>query len=143
MPKLNRTMFCVLAGLGLVAFFSALAPSPAQAELFYCKSTRTPEGNRAYCNFLLFDKSFTRHQQVIVGQGAIREVPVNGRYDVFCVLVQDTQRTPDQFAYRKQQCQKSDTGRNYQFPIRALNMRRGRNGFSTDAPQGFLPAQRW
>ncbi|POF28042.1 hypothetical protein [Roseibium marinum] len=132
-----------LAGLACIGSLAIAPPEPARAELFYCKSTRTPQGNEPYCNFLLFDKSFTRHKQVIVAQGAVRDVDINGNYDVFCVLVQGHTGTPDQFDYRRQQCRQSDTGRNYQFPIKALNMRQGRNGFSSDAVQNLLPAQRW
>jgi len=122
---------------------SVLSAGNAQAEIFYCESTRGPNGSGRYCNFLLFDTSFSRHMQVVVAQGARREVAINGRYDVFCVLVQNTTGVPDNIAYRKQQCKKTDTGREYKVKIRALNMRRGRDGFSSDTVQGLLPKERW
>lgn len=125
---------------GLNSFVSA---GNAQAEIFYCQSTGGPNGTARYCNFLLFDNSFTRHMQVVVAQGAHREVAINGRYDVFCVLVQNTRGVPDNIDYRKQQCRKTDTGREYKVKIRALNMRRGRDGFSSDTVNGLLPQDRW
>jgi hypothetical protein len=135
----------------VLSFFTAsvcgalagLSTGEARAEIFYCESTRTPKGSEPFCNFLLFDNAFTRHTQVIVAQGARREFAVNGRYDLFCVLVQDHKGVPNNFAYRKQQCQKSDTGREYKVKIRALNMRRGRDGFSSDTVSGLLPKERW
>jgi hypothetical protein len=140
MPIACRAAFMGLAIL-LVALWACVATSgSAQAEIFYCESTRSPNGAAKYCNFLLFDRSFSRHRQVIVAQGARRDVAINGRYDLFCVLVQNTKGVPNNIAYRKQQCRKSDTGREYKVPIRALNMRRGRNGFSTDAV-GSLPSR--
>lgn len=133
----------VLAGLVSIGSFPFAAPQKAWAEIFYCQSTRTPNGSEPYCNFMLFDKAFTRHMQVIVAQGARRDVAVNGRYDVFCVLVQNHRNVPDNFAYRKQQCKKSDTGREYKVPIRAINLRRGRDGFSSNNVQSLLPKERW
>ncbi len=139
----RRLLTATLAGLAWIGSLAVAPPEQAQAEIFYCQSTRTPQGNLPYCNFLLFDKSFTRHKQVIVAQGAFREVDINGRYDVFCVLVQRTKGRPGQFDYRKEQCRQNDTGRNYQFPIKALNMRRGRDGFSSDTVKTFLPNEGW
>ncbi|PVB60172.1 hypothetical protein [Labrenzia sp. 011] len=133
----------ILAGLVWTGSLGIAPPERAHAEIFYCESTRSPGGHSKYCNFLLFDKSFTRHKQVIVAQGAVRDVEINGRYDVFCVLIQNHMGRPGQFEYRKQQCRKTDTGRNYQFPIKALNMRRGRDGFSSDSVRTFLPANPW
>ncbi len=133
----------LIAGLVLAVLSPAFTASNAEAEIFYCKSTRGPSGGSKYCNFLLFDENFRRHRQVIVAHGAVREIDIGGRYDVFCVLVQNHTGVPNNIAYRKQQCRKTDTGREYKVPIRALNMRRGRNGFSTDAVNGLLPADRW
>ncbi|GAB4513682.1 MAG: hypothetical protein Tsb0019_11170 [Roseibium sp.] len=131
--------------IALLAGFSSLivTAGEARAEIFYCQSTRGPNGSAKYCNFLLFDRAFTRHRQVVVAQGARREVPLNGRYDVFCVLVQDVLGVPDNIGYRKQQCRQSDTGKDYKVPVRALNMRRGREGFSTDAVSSHLPKDSW
>lgn len=131
-----------LPGLAIALFaglWTVFSVSDARAEIFYCESTRSPNGAARYCNFLLFDSSFSRHRQVIVAQGARREIAINGRYDLFCVLVQNTQGVPENIAYRKQQCRKSDTGREYKVPIRALNMRRGRDGYSTNAVSSTLP----
>lgn len=139
---LRAALFC-LAGMMLAGLTLTHSAGEARAEIFYCESTRSPTGNAKYCNFLLFDQSFRRHRQVIVAQGARREVAINGRYDLFCVLVQNTRGVPENFAYRKQQCRKTDTGREYKVPIRALNMRRGRDGFSTDAIGSLLPDDSW
>ncbi|EAV46179.1 hypothetical protein SIAM614_10133 [Stappia aggregata IAM 12614] len=133
----------VLAGIISIGAFPPAAPQKAWAEIFYCESTRTPNGSEPYCNFLLFDKAFTRHMQVIVAQGARRDIDVNGRYDVFCVLVQNHRNVPDNFAYRKQQSKTTDTGREYKVPIRAINLRRGRDGFSSNNVQSLLPKERW
>ena len=143
MPELRRFLAANLICSGLSAIFAVTLPAPADAEIFFCESTRSPTGSAKYCNFLLFDTGFTRHRQVIVAQGARREIPVNGRYDLFCVLVQNTKGVPDNIAYRKQQCRQSDTGREYKVPIRALNMRRGRDGFSTDAVNSAPRTTRW
>ncbi len=132
--------------VAILALIASLASVPfvaeARAEIFFCQSTRGPNGSGKYCNFLLFDKSFNRHRQIVVARGAQRRVVINGRFDVFCVLVQNHTGVPDNIAYRKQQCRETDTGRNYKFPIRELNMRRGRNGFSTDT-LGLLPSSSW
>ncbi|GAA0783357.1 hypothetical protein E1180_02710 [Roseibium denhamense] len=138
---LKKTLLAV-AALGAAATAVPVSVTAAKAETFYCKSTKTPNGQAKYCNFLLFDRSFTRHKQIVVRRGARTNVAVNGRYDVFCVLVQDHRGVPTNIAYRKQQCQKTDTGRNYQFPIREMNMRKGRNGFSTDRTNAFAPQNR-
>ena len=144
MPEMRRFLIVCLSSLACIGLLGLLAsPQPAQAEIFYCQSTRGPNGSAKYCNFLLFDAAFTRHRQIIVAQGAQRRVPLNGRYDLFCVLVQNTQGVPDNIAYRKQQCQKSDTGREYKVPLKALNMRRGRDGFSTNAVASHLPDDSW
>lgn len=142
MQNLKRSLVFLLTLLGFSAFWP-FTSSTAQAEIFFCQSTRTPAGSAKYCNFLLFDNAFTRHRQIIVAQGARREIAINGRYDLFCVLVQNTKGVPENIAYRKQQCRQTDTGREYKVPIRALNMRRGRDGFSTDATIDHLPATRW
>lgn len=136
LPVFVAAMTAVVLGLPATA-------SDAQAEIFYCKSTRKADGTGKYCNFLLFDNAFTRHRQVVVGQGAYREVAINGRYDVFCVLVQDNLGAPNNIEYRKQQCQKTDTATEYKVPIRAMNMRRGHAGFSTDNVTGFMPRSAW
>ncbi|ASP32145.1 hypothetical protein [Labrenzia sp. VG12] len=143
MTELRRFVATSLIFSGLAAIFAIAPPTSADAEIFFCESTRGPNGSAKYCNFLLFDNGFTRHRQVIVAQGARRDVPINGRYDVFCVLVQNTRGVPDNIAYRTQQCRKSDTGREYKVPIRALNMRRGRDGFSTDAVNSAPRTTRW
>ncbi|MCK7611843.1 hypothetical protein [Roseibium sediminicola] len=143
MPFAYRAALLCLAALLFSGLVSLVSAGSARAEIFYCQSTRSPNGSAKYCNFLLFDRSFSRHRQVIVAQGARREVAINGRYDLFCVLVQNTRDVPDNFAYRKQQCRKTDTGREYKVPIRALNMRRGRDGFSTDAIGSLLPDDSW
>lgn len=143
MRKSRRPMTARLAGLSIVALLAAIHSSDARAEIFYCESTRGPNGGAKYCNFLLFDKAFTRHRQIVVAQGARREVAINGRYDIFCVLVQNDTGVPDNIAYRTQQCRKTDTGREYKVPIKALNMRRGRDGFSTDQIGSNLPEERW
>ncbi|MEM5583979.1 MULTISPECIES: hypothetical protein [unclassified Roseibium] len=144
MPTAYRT---ALAGAAAAVFAGLLLPllsaGQANAEVFYCQSTRGPDGSSKYCNFLLFDRSFNRHRQIVVAQGARREVPLNGQYQVFCVLVQNTIGVPDNIAYRTRQCRQSDTGRNYQVPVRALNMRRGRDGYSTDAVAQHLPNDNW
>jgi len=127
-------------GLCAVLMWPLLFASTAKAEVFYCQSTKTPKGNGKFCNFLLFDTSFQQHRQLVVAQGRWTRFAVRGRYDVFCVLVQDHRRVPDNIAYRTQQCRKTDTGRNYKFEIKELNMRRGRDGFSTDNVGAFLPA---
>ncbi|MBN9669789.1 hypothetical protein [Roseibium aggregatum] len=131
MLKRTLTMALFLAVSGMSGFVPELTSSEARAETFFCESTRTPNGDAKYCNFLLFDQKFRRHQQVVVPKGGRRDVAINGRYNVFCVLVQNHRGVPDNIAYRKQQCRKSDTGRNYQAPIKDLNMRRGRDPFST------------
>lgn len=143
MPTAYRAALLCLAALLSSGLITVVSVGSAQAEIFYCQSTRSPKGSAKYCNFLLFDSSFSRHRQVIVAQGARREVAINGRYDLFCVLVQNTQGVPENIAYRKQQCRQSDTGREYKVPIRALNMRRGRDGFSTDAIGSLLPDDSW
>lgn len=143
MPEIHRFLSISVLCAGLLAIPAVLFPATAEAEIFYCQSTRGPSGSAKYCNFLLFDSGFTRHRQVVVAQGARREVKLDGRYDVFCVLVQNTTGVPDNIAYRKQQCRMSDTGREYKVPIRALNMRRGRDGFSTDAVTSFPKTTRW
>ncbi|WP_305985301.1 hypothetical protein [Roseibium sp. MMSF_3544] len=135
-------------GTCLVGIFLGLAatvgtPSQASAATFFCESTKSKNGNKKYCNFLLFDSSFKRHRQIVVAQGARRNFNVNGRYDLFCVLVQDIKGVPRNIAYRKQQCRKTDTGIEYKVPIRDLNMRRGIAGFSTNAAQVVRPADRW
>jgi hypothetical protein len=140
MPTARHAALTAAAIALLAGFFSlVLATGEARAEIFYCQSTRSPSGTSKYCNFLLFDRTFTRHRQIVVAQGARREVALNGRYDVFCVLVQNTRGVPENIGYRKEQCRKTDTGREYKVPIRALNMRRGRDGFSTDAVSSHLP----
>jgi len=129
----------ILGSLCAALMWPVFLASPAKAEVFYCQSTKTPKGNGKYCNFLLFDASFKQHRQVVVAQGRWTRFAVRGRYDVFCVLVQDHRGVPDNIAYRTQQCRKTDTGRNYKFQIKELNMRRGRDGFSTDNVSAFLP----
>jgi len=143
MPTAFRAVLLFTAALLALGLTAVLSAGSARAEIFYCQSTRSPSGNAKYCNFLLFDRSFSRHRQVIVAQGARREVAINGRYDLFCVLVQNTKGVPDNIAYRKQQCRKSDTGREYKVPIRALNMRRGRDGFSSNSVGALLPDDSW
>ncbi|MHA7773464.1 hypothetical protein [Roseibium sp. M-1] len=143
MVLLRRFLVLFFAAASICGFLPGLSIGEARAEIFYCESTRTPNGSQPFCNFLLFDNAFTRHTQVIVAQGARREFSVDGRYDLFCVLVQNHKGVPDNFAYRKQQCIKSDTGREYKVKIRALNMRRGRDGFSSDTVNGLLPKERW
>jgi len=138
----RATLLC-LATLVLALPASILSSGSAQAEIFYCQSTRSPTGSAKYCNFLLFDRSFSRHRQLIVAQGARREVALAGRYEIFCVLVQNTRGVPKNIAYRTEQCRETDTGREYKVPIRALNMRRGRDGFSTNAVAAHLPDEKW
>jgi len=139
MPRRTLTLALFLALSGFSAALPIFTASQARAEVFYCESTRTPNGNAKYCNFLLFDWYFSRHRQVVVPRGERREIALNGRYDVFCVLVQNHRGVPNNIAYRKQQCRQSDTGRSYQAPIKALNMRRGRRPVSTDAASAPLP----
>lgn len=143
MTLLVRALKVVFGSACLTLAATVFTPSSASAEVFHCESTRTPNGNAKYCNFLLFDSSFTRHRQVVVAQGARRNVAINGRYDVFCVLVQNHKGVPNNIALRKRQCRKSDTSRNYQVAIKKFNLRRGRDGFSTNAPQIVRPADRW
>jgi len=141
----DRHAALTAAAIALVAGLSSLFMSTgeARAEIFYCQSTRGASGTSKYCNFLLFDRSFTRHRQIVVAQGARREVALNGQYDVFCVLVQNTRGVPNNIAYRKEQCRQTDTDKEYKVPIRALNMRRGREGFSTNAVSSHLPKDSW
>lgn len=143
MAHWNNTLKRCLSAAGLGFAAVLCVPAAEAAEIFFCKSTRTPQGSAKYCNFLLFDKGFQRHRQIVVAQGARRTFAVNGRYDLFCVLVQNHTGVPDNIAYRKQQCRQTDTGREYKAPIKSLNMRRGRDAFSTDAPQVVRPADRW
>jgi len=143
MQKKRRFLAAFLACCATTIGLALASPAEAKAEIFYCQSTNGPNGSAKYCNFLLFDHSFTRHRQVIVAQGARRSIPLNGRYDLFCVLVQNVKGVPNNIAYRKQQCRHSDTGREYKVPIRALNMRRGRDGFSTDTIGFHLPSDGW
>lgn len=143
MRTFKKVLPVVLAAMTATVLGLPATSSDAQAEMFYCKSTRKKDGTGKYCNFLLFDKAFTRHKQVVVAQGAYREVAINGRYDVFCVLVQDTLGAPSNVEYRKQQCKKTDTAIEYKVPIRAMNMRRGNAGFSTDNVSGFMPRSAW
>jgi len=143
MPTAFRAALFCLATLMFTGPLALASAGSARAETFYCQSTRGPNGSAKYCNFLLFDRSFSRHRQVIVAQGARREIVLNGRYDVFCVLVQNTRGVPENIAYRKQQCRKTDTGREYKVPLRALNMRRGRDGFSTNSVGSILPDDSW
>ncbi|MBG6146947.1 hypothetical protein IWQ48_002215 [Labrenzia sp. EL_13] len=143
MFPLSRAMRVCLSGAGFALFAALFVPSSASAEVFHCESTRTPNGSSKYCNFLLFDSNFSRHRQVVVAQGARRNIAINGRYDVFCVLVQDHNGVPNNIALRTKQCRKSHSGRNYQVAIKKYNLRRGRDGFSTNAPQIVRPVDRW
>ncbi|TYC63546.1 hypothetical protein FMN50_04235 [Rhodobacterales bacterium] len=139
MQLLRRTLTGTLAALVLGVGGGAMVPAAAKAEIFYCESTKTKSGTAKYCNFLLFDRNFTRHKQIVLAQGAHRDVAINGKYDLFCVLVQNHRNVPNNLAYRTQQCKKTDTGKEYKVPIRAMNMRRGHDGFSSNTVRGFLP----
>lgn len=143
MQKSNGCVTTALTALAWIGFLAIVPPQPAQAETFYCQSTKGPNGSPKYCNFLLFDRSFSRHRQIVVPLGSRRDVPLGGRYDLFCVLVQDVPGLPDNIAYRKQQCRKSDTGKEYKVPIKTLNMRRGREGYSTHALEAYFPGKGW
>ncbi|MET1414904.1 hypothetical protein ABVF61_21705 [Roseibium sp. HPY-6] len=133
----------LLSGAGLALLAVTFAPSAAEAETFFCESTKTPGGNAKYCNFLLFDNGFNRHRQIVVAQGARRHVELNGRYDLFCVLVQNHKGVPNNLALRTQQCKNTHNGREYKVAIREFNLRRGRNGFSTNTAPIVRPVDRW
>ncbi|MEM8700882.1 MAG: hypothetical protein AAGF82_03580 [Pseudomonadota bacterium] len=132
-----------LFGAGLALFAAMFAPSSATAEIFICESTHTPNGAAKYCNFLLFDASFSRHSQIVLAQGARKRVAINGRYDLFCVLVQNHKGVPDNLALRTRQCKKTHNGREYKVPIQKFNLRRGRDGYSTNTAPIVRAVDRW
>lgn len=136
---LNSSLF----GAGLALIAAAFSPSSASAETFICESTQTPGGTAKYCNFLLFDTSFSRHRQVVLAQGARKKIAINGRYDLFCVLVQNHRGVPDNIKLRTRQCKDTHNGREYKVAIREFNLRRGRNGYSTNTAPIVRAVDRW
>lgn len=132
-----------LFGAGFALFAAAFSPSSASAETFICESTQTPDGKARYCNFLLFDASFSRHTQIVLAQGARKRVAINGRYDLFCVLVQNHRGVPDNIALRTKQCKNTHNGREYKVAIREFNLRRGRNGYSTNTAPLVRAVDQW
>ncbi|WP_306145449.1 hypothetical protein [Roseibium sp. MMSF_3412] len=132
-----------LFGVGFALFAAAFSPSSASAETFICESTQTPDGKARYCNFLLFDTSFSRHTQIVLAQGARKRVAINGRYDLFCVLVQNHRGVPDNIALRTKQCKNTHNGREYKVAIREFNLRRGRNGYSTNTAPLVRAVNQW
>lgn len=132
-----------LFGAGVALLTAVFSPAPASAETFICESTQTPNGTAKYCNFLLFDASFSRHSQIILAQGARKRVALNGRYDLFCVLVQNHKGVPNNLALRTQQCKKTHNGREYKVAIKEFNLRRGRNGYSTNTAPLVRAVDRW